>query len=635
MSDANLSEVGTLNKISLGKGGGTQPKVETPREITWVLKPIWTVGETIEATDIKVSAGPENAAQTAPAKVPQTKGGITVEVIAVAAAAGGFALATKKETVTVNKIKPVITWKTPMPVLKGTALGGAQLDETITPARAKRVYNPLAGTAMNTLGAQSLSVSYAGDDGHELADKTVTLTVVADKKALAGATGEIGMVSGSLHKFRAPPDPDGAEVQAALNQWNSSDLNDPLSMKVQGKKIMADIQGMTPKELIKYMDGVITDKSTQYWLNDLNKNNNPKLYPNMIWILPNGLQVRYKPNGDGQNGLTEPMFCVEGRRTDVAGFGEEPKDSAFKLMPNGEPAPIGPSDTVRTTFGIDTDGTDLDAMALQGTIRQTHLFCPKPQDQVVIWVGPGTLDVGTALTDQHLNATALGGVVPSYVEGTAEVKIGDTLAGGDHTLRAVAAESDRFKAGTSAPVVISMKRKAQDLKYTGSTDLASNSTLDETMASFLGKPDISFEWFGTAVVAGEALRQAKGDLIVRAGETETYEAAEISVKVNVTKPKWAITWDDPPDIVVGEKLTNKHLNASAVGDGLFLEYENEDGETIKIGDTLEILDRGDDEDVSDGQEQSLTVTAKTSKVFASNTKTVTIRVTPKKTKKGK
>jgi len=90
-----------------------------------------------------------------------------------------------------------------------------------------------------------------------------------------------------------------------------------------------------------------------------------------------------------------------------------------------------------------------------------------------------------------------------------------------------------------------------------------------------------------------------------------------------------ITWDNPPSIVAGEKLTDKHLNASAEGDGLFLEYEDEEYNKIKVGSTLSILERDDEEDLSAGQSQTLTVTAKPSKVFESTTKEVTILVMPK------
>jgi hypothetical protein len=186
----------------------------------------------------------------------------------------------------------------------------------------------------------------------------------------------------------------------------------------------------------------------------------------MIWILPNGLQVRYKPNGDGQDGRTDPMFCVEGRRTDKAGFGEEPTDSAFKLMLNGEPAPIGPSDTQLTSFATsatDTVGKNLDRQAMSASCKMTHIYCPKMQDQVITWTGlgagPGSLTAGAALTSGHLNATALGGVVPTYVEGTAAVTVGQVLAKGKHTLHAVTDETDRYKPGRSDPVTIIMLDK--------------------------------------------------------------------------------------------------------------------------------------------------------------------------------
>lgn len=631
MSGEGLTAVGQLNTISLGKGGGGDtptPPPPTPRTISWTLKPVWSVGEVIVATDIAVSAGPANAVQTAPAQIKQTKGGVTVEVVAEAPAAGGFAFATKKESVTVNKIKPTIVWKTPLPVKKGTKLSATQQDAKITPDGLALVYKPAPKTAMNTVREETLTVGFIGDDGHEKADASVTLTVVDNDSDLATATGRIGMESGRAFNFRTTP-----EVLGALDNWKNSDLNDPLSMQVQGKKIMADLQTMTPKELIKYMDGLIKDKDKQFKLNDRNKNNNLKLYPNLIWILPNGLQVRYKPNGDGQDGRTDPMFCVEGRRTDKPGFGEEPEDSAFKLMSNGEPAPVGPKEVSLPSFASgpnDDDGKNLDRQAMSGAMKTTHLYCPPMQDQVITWAGPGTLDAGTALSNTHLNATALGGITPTYVEGSSAVTAGQVLAAGVHTLHAVTVETDRYKAGKSVPVTITMQLKGQDLKYTGPTELSSNSTLNESLVSVLDKAAISFELAGQAVVSGEPLRQGKGSLIVRAAPTALYAAAEVTVEVTVRKPEWEIAWDNPGEIVEGEKLTGSaHLNASVTGGTTELVYADEEGNTIKAGDTLAILDRGDDEDTSEGQTQDLTVTAKASKFFSSSSKTVQILVKPK------
>jgi hypothetical protein len=428
-------------------------------------------------------------------------------------------------------------------------------------------------------------------------------------------------------------------VQGALDNWKNSDLNDNLSLQVQGKKIMSDIQTMTPKELIKYMDGLITDKSTQFMVNDRNAKGNLRLYPNHIWILPNGLQVRYKPNGDGQDGRTDPMFCVEGRRTDVSGFGGEPADSAFKLMWNGEPAPVGPEETDLPVFSTgpnDVNGKNLDRKAMSAAMKTTHLYCVAMKTQVITWAGPGTLDAGTKLDGTHLNATALDGVIPTYEEGGSAVTAGQVLAAGDHTLHAVTVETDRYKAGKSAPVTITMQRLVQDLKYTGPTDLLSNSTLDQSLVSVLDKAAISFELGGNEVVPGEALQQGKANLIVRAAPTALYAAAEVTVEVTVRKPQWEISWDDPPAITEGEPLTaNAHLNATVTGGTADLVYTDEQDKTIKAGATLEIYDRGDDDDTTDGQTQDLTVTAKATKVFASASKTVQILVKPKPKPKAK
>lgn len=474
MSGQGLTAVGQLNKISLETGGGTPPKVEAPtpkpRTITWTLKSVWTVGEVIEATDIAVSDGPANAKQTTPPKEAQKKGGITVDVTAVALAAGGFAEATKTQTVTVNKIKPAIAWKTPMPVKKGHVLGTEQQDATITPTGLKLVYAPSAGNVMNKAGKIPLKVSFAGDDGHETADATVALTVVDGDEALASARGQIGMETGRAFKFRTKAtDPDhGEHVQGALDKWNNSDMTDPLSLKVQGQKIMSDIQKMKPTQLISYMDELVKDGKGQYKLADTKADGKKAEYPNMIWILPNGLQIRYKPRGDGKDGLTDPMFCVEGRRTDVTTFGGEPEESAFKLMANGEPAPIGPSDTSLPSFGSDTASKTLDRKAMDVACKMTHLYSPT-ENQFVTWAKTSiSFKLGGALTAAHLDATALGGAVPYYVitqyvvpkskkgppYAQEKIKVGDLLAEGTRTVEARCDPAGDYKSGKSAPVQI-------------------------------------------------------------------------------------------------------------------------------------------------------------------------------------
>ncbi len=76
-------------------------------------------------------------------------------------------------------------------------------------------------------------------------------------------------------------------------------------------------------------------------------------YPSDIWVLSSGLQVRYKPNGDGRPGSDgTPMFCVEGKTCSGASGGKS--DVAFKVTSSGEPAAYGKNETIIPP-GVSTD----------------------------------------------------------------------------------------------------------------------------------------------------------------------------------------------------------------------------------------------------------------------------------------
>jgi Glycoside hydrolase family 44 len=82
-------------------------------------------------------------------------------------------------------VTPTITWSTPAAVLVGTALNSTQLNATAnfggTSVAGTFVYSPVAGTVMNTAGAQTLSVTFTPTDsaGYNSATGSVTLTVNA------------------------------------------------------------------------------------------------------------------------------------------------------------------------------------------------------------------------------------------------------------------------------------------------------------------------------------------------------------------------------------------------------------------------------------------------------------------------
>jgi hypothetical protein len=101
-----------------------------------------------------------------------------------------YSTATASVTLMVNPapVTPTITWPTPAPIAAGIALNAIQLDATATapgsttPLPGTFTYTPAAGTVENSVGTQTLSVTFTPSDTYDYttATATVSLTVNAD-----------------------------------------------------------------------------------------------------------------------------------------------------------------------------------------------------------------------------------------------------------------------------------------------------------------------------------------------------------------------------------------------------------------------------------------------------------------------
>jgi hypothetical protein len=109
--------------------------------------------------------------------------GIALVICAVLADCGGST--TGNTTPPPPKITPTITWATPASVPVGTQLSATQLNATATANGASIagtfVYNPPAGTALTTVGTQTLSVAFTPTDttDYTTANGTTTIAVTA------------------------------------------------------------------------------------------------------------------------------------------------------------------------------------------------------------------------------------------------------------------------------------------------------------------------------------------------------------------------------------------------------------------------------------------------------------------------
>jgi hypothetical protein len=610
----------------------TPPKVEPkPRTLSWDLKPEWTVGETIDLSTVKVTVlpveAPANFEFLSPPGVPLAKGTDKLTVTGEAIEKDGYATARLTADVVVKKRVTHIKWRNPQPVLINTALDATQLDATIEPNTVppnKLVYTPASGHRLTEAKKISLSVSYPGDDAHEKSGPIgVQITVVSTSQERASATGSEDMLTGRA--WNGPPDALGKQL---LADWES----DKDGIKTQGRKLMTELNGKTGAEIITYMNKQVKDQSQDFFHQTLNANNNPAKFPNMIWKFANGLQVRYKPNGDDRNEGVE-MFCIEGQ-TNAGGFSRQGTgDVAFKLMSTGDPGCPGPP-PVKPAWvpgGINVISNAYNAAAC----ALTHLECQPMKDQNVVWAGPIVLEIGTALTNQHLKATALDGVVPTYKDSTgAPVTVGQTLTAGDHQVVAVAAANERYKEGTSAPVTITINLKPQTITWKGDKEIFIDTKLGSSHASALGNPPLTFLIGGKAVDPSANLAPGESvDITVNAAPKGEYAAATQVFTIKISKRGQRIVWNDPPGLAFGDKFTADHLNAEVyVGDiditgQAQLKYTDEAGETIKIGSVF--TDAGEYAEDETGATRKLFVKASRTQGYDEANAEVTIEVIEK------
>ncbi|MGH7041771.1 MAG: hypothetical protein ACREFY_06535 [Acetobacteraceae bacterium] len=411
-----------------------------PRSIDWILPPKLPVTQKVTPEFLKasVSAGAGAFTVTAPAGGNFVAVGQGQPVTIVVAATKTHAAVSKSGTVEAVKAVPKLTWAAPKPVVVGTSLSATQLNAKIAPDSLKTslVYDPADGTDLPTAGTRFLRVRFAGDARHEAASADVRLLVATSEETKRG--------SEAMRDGSAWTKPTSGKAAQRVKEWKDDDGSDPNSLKMMGQQLMREIGTMTPEELNAHLDAL--QKTTP----GSARTAQGGTYPNTIWTFGNGLQIRYKSNGDMHN-PGEPMFCIEARTSEGPSAGGG--DIAFKVTSEGVPAAKGPGDTKVP----DDIGDPGDIAAFQsGAARTTHLFCRPKEKQVIVWNPPADVPAGTQMTaEQHLNAQVLGGAEKKfYRSDNTLVSVGNKLPpGSTQTLKVVVAATNRYEAGEATATI--------------------------------------------------------------------------------------------------------------------------------------------------------------------------------------
>lgn len=506
----------------------------------------------------------------------------------------------------IRKARPVLSWHEPASVTATAASTGAtptftltdtELSATRTTGESPLVFSPAKGAAIG-VGTTLLRVSHAESANYTYGEAFVRLVVCASAKIQEGYEALRG---GGGFSTTTPLDP---KIQKA---WD----DDTDNIKTDAKRIMQAAQDMTGPELIDFMNAQVKDKSTQYKLNDKNKKGNPATYPNHIWILPNGLQIRYKPNGDihvNKTGKTPvPMFCVEVRKPTQTGFGEDQADVATKISVDGELSPKGPGET-------DKPGGTKDEVQeyLQGSCGATHLHCRQGKvPQVIECPTTITMGHGTPLSPELLGIRLQpgdGAITLNPVAGTL-LPVG---AGQSVTIKA--AETSRHSEATKV-VSVSVTKGQARIVWDHPDDMiciAGGVPLSDTQLNARLEPSSA----GTITytpVKGSKLEPGQHTLKAQLAGSSTQDAATAEVTVTVLKGAPTITWADPAEVQAageGFVLSATQLNAQVDPLSLPLVYTPALGERLDPGThTLHVHTAGNAQFKSQVKQVRLTVRA--------------------------
>lgn len=169
-----------------GSGGGSSSTPVAPT-ISWSVPAAITYGTALSSVQLNATASyggsavPGTFAYTPAAGTVLSAGTQSLSVTFTPSDTTTYKSATATNSITVSKATPVVIWNTPAAINAGTALSSTQLNATASlggsTVPGTFVYSPAAGTVMNTVGTQTLSVTFTPSDAADYAAATATVSL--------------------------------------------------------------------------------------------------------------------------------------------------------------------------------------------------------------------------------------------------------------------------------------------------------------------------------------------------------------------------------------------------------------------------------------------------------------------------
>ena len=311
------------------------------QEITWKNPSDIDYGTPLSATQLNATAKED------PVRTYLTATGATADGVVLNAGDNHPLKVTTPETtnyeagtttvyITVKRLKQVLTLADPPPEVKPVTLAAGHFVTTHTVGDGVLSRSPAIGTVLAPATSDTFVLKAEVSQTVNYLKTTAAARIFVAESAAAKEGFEEAADGTSFIR------PAALSAEKAILDAYDADTG---SIKTDGTKLMKDLASLTTAEFKTYMDDLAKTQTGGLAANYVNQ---PGGYPNHIWKLNNGLQVRMKPSGDAYS-AGEPMFCIEGKN--VAGFTADQNQIVFKLTADGEARAKGPTETNNTKVG--------------------------------------------------------------------------------------------------------------------------------------------------------------------------------------------------------------------------------------------------------------------------------------------
>ena len=449
------------------------------------------------------------------------------------AATSNYNAASQDVSINVLKADQTITWVNPADIVYGTALGGTQLNATVSVGgpdmtTGALTYTPAAGTILDANPDQTLHVDVAATSNYNAASQDVSINVLKADQTITWVNPADIVYGTALG---------GTQLNATVSVGGPDMTTGALTYTPAAGTIL----DANPDQTL-HVDVAATSNynaaSQDVSINVL------KADQTITWVNPADI-VYGTALGDTQLNAT------------VTGTGPSPTGALTYTPAAGTILDANPDQTLHV---------DVAATSNYNAASQDVSINVLKADQTITWVNPADIVYGTALGDTQLNATVTG-TGPSPTGALTYTPAAGTIldANPDQTLHVDVAATSNYNAA-SQDVSINVLKADQTITWVNPADIVYGTALGGTQLNAtvsVGGPDMTTGALTYTPAAGTIL-DANPDqtLHVDVAATSNYNAASQDVSINVLKADQTITWVNPADIVYGTALGGTQLNAT-------------------------------------------------------------------------